>query len=107
MLRGNYLSLYCCCEFFLVEKNLTFDLLCTTRMLGMSFYQTVLYISKIDDVTNTTQCHMLFLSRKSLIRKIKTRVIMGCTKTFVIYCKIFLCKFQNLNKFFKSVWFDI
>ena len=27
MLRGNYLSLYCCCEFFLVEKNLTFDLL--------------------------------------------------------------------------------
>ena len=107
MLRGNYLSLYCCCEFFLVEKNLTFDLLCTTRMLGMSFYQTVLYISKIDDVTNATQCHMLFLSRKSLIRKIKTRVIMGCTKTFVMYCKIFLCKFKNLNKFLKSVWFDI
>ena len=63
MLRGNYLSLYCCCEFFLVEKNLTFDLLCTTRMLGMSFYQTVLYISKIDDVTNATQCHMLLVGK--------------------------------------------
>ena len=88
MLRGNYLSLYCCCEFFLVEKNLTFDLLCTTRMLGMSFYQTVLYISKIDDVTNATQCHMLFLSRKSLIRKIKTLVIMGEVSVHQNFCHI-------------------
>ena len=89
MLRGNYLSLYCCCEFFLVEKNLTFDLLCTTRMLGMSFYQTVLYISKIDDVTNATQCHMLFLSRKSLIRKIKTRVIMSAPKLLSYIARYF------------------
>ena len=96
-----YLSLYCC-EFFHIEKS-TFDLL--FKNAGYEIFKTVL--SKIDDVTNATQCHMLFLSWKSLIRKIKTCVIMGCTKTFVIYCKIFLCKFKNLNKFLKSVWFDI
>ena len=89
MLRGNYLSLYCCCEFFLVEKNLTFDLLCTTRMLGMSFYQTVLYIFKIDDVTNTTPVPYVVSSTKSLIRKIKTRVIMSAPRLLSYIARYF------------------
>ena len=52
-----YLSLYCC-EFFHIEKS-TFDLL--FKNAGYEIFKTVL--SKIDDVTNATQCHMLLVGR--------------------------------------------
>ena len=85
-----YLSLYCC-EFFHIEKATVVLLF---KNAGYEIFKTVL--SKIDDVTNATQCHMLLVGRV-LYEKIYTRIIIretlhsapiviNITRSFCVLC---------------------